>query len=70
MPKGHKDLFEVNSRDDHAGFCELGDKAVHPCEPHLIDRAVLRRSGIVIALAKLFQGLKNDKIVTGSNVID
>jgi hypothetical protein len=39
MPKGHKDLFEVNSRDNCAGFCELGDKTAHPCEPHLIDRA-------------------------------
>jgi len=69
MPKGHKDLFEVNSRDDRAGFCELGDKAAHACKPHLTDRAVLRRSGVVIASAKLFQGLKNDKIVTVSNVI-
>jgi len=69
MPKRHKDLFEVNSRDDRARFCELGDKAAHPCLPHLIDRAVLRRSGVVIASTKLFQGLKNDKIVTVSNVI-
>ena len=61
MPKGHKDLFEVNSRDDRAGFCELGDKAAHPCLPHLMDRTVLRRSGVVIASAKLFQGLKKDK---------
>jgi hypothetical protein len=64
MPKGHKDLFEVNSRDDRAGFWFLHNLKVNL--PHLIDEAVLQRSSAVIASSKLFQDLKNDKISTGS----
>jgi hypothetical protein len=54
----------ISSRDDRAGFWFLHNLKVNL--PHLIDEAVLQRSSAVIASSKLFQGLKNDKIATGS----